>query len=360
MFLIAGFILFLALVSYHPLDRSLNTVAGFAHPVNMMGAVGAWFADLLLQTVGLAAYTLPGLILLLGWKWVRSSPIDAPWVKTIGALLWALATCTALGMLQDWRPIAGVVPAGGILGLLTADALVNAMNVPGALLVTLAVWVASLYMVSTFEMSRIPGWVMAPFAWTRAITAKYRGWREQQAERAREKAAERAARRAAQEHAEQILAQTNPVIASEIAATGMPPIVDPLQPLAPAMKASAAAAGAPASRRSKAADLPPWETARQGASPLIEDIPIRELEPPKPQETVGPKEDPEPADVRRDPSAPRQRTEFKKPPTYLLQEPAARTAWDSQELKDTALQIKAKFEEFNVRGSVTQINPGPV
>src|SRR6202012_4191402 len=31
-----------------------------------------------------------------------------------------------------------------------------------------------------------------------------------------------------------------------------------------------------------------------------------------------------------------------------------------QELKSTAAAIKAKFEEFNVFGSVTQINPGPV
>ena len=48
------------------------------------------------------------------------------------------------------------------------------------------------------------------------------------------------------------------------------------------------------------------------------------------------------------------------PPTDLLQEPAARSAYDTQELKEIAVRIKSKFEEFNVRGSVTQINPGPV
>src|SRR5206468_3939965 len=31
-----------------------------------------------------------------------------------------------------------------------------------------------------------------------------------------------------------------------------------------------------------------------------------------------------------------------------------------QELKETALRIKSKFEEFNVLGNVVQINPGPV
>ena len=43
-----------------------------------------------------------------------------------------------------------------------------------------------------------------------------------------------------------------------------------------------------------------------------------------------------------------------------MQEPPERTAFDSLELKETAARIKAKFEEFNVRGTVTQINPGPV
>jgi DNA segregation ATPase FtsK/SpoIIIE, S-DNA-T family len=51
---------------------------------------------------------------------------------------------------------------------------------------------------------------------------------------------------------------------------------------------------------------------------------------------------------------------FQLPSTELLQEPIARSAFDSQELKETAAQIKSKFEEFNVRGSVVQINPGPV
>ena len=48
------------------------------------------------------------------------------------------------------------------------------------------------------------------------------------------------------------------------------------------------------------------------------------------------------------------------PPTSLLNEPQGRSPYDAQELKDIAARIKAKFEEFNVLGSVVQINPGPV
>jgi len=53
-------------------------------------------------------------------------------------------------------------------------------------------------------------------------------------------------------------------------------------------------------------------------------------------------------------------TTYRLPSTELLQEGQGRSAYDEQELKDIAVRIKAKFEEFNVLGSVVQINPGPV
>ncbi|MEO5926473.1 MAG: DNA translocase FtsK [Bryobacteraceae bacterium] len=362
-FLVAGLIVFLALVSYQPLDRSWNTVSALAQPVNIIGAVGAWMSDLLLQAFGLAAYTFPILILLLGWKWVRSSDISAPWAKVTGGLLWTVATCTGLGLLPDWRPIAGTLPAGGILGLLAANALVEQMNVTGASLIAMCAWVISLYMISTFEMARVPVWFAAPISWVRAITAKFRAWKEKQAEIAKEKAAERASNRAAQAQAEKVMRKQKPSVG--VPDDGEPeeeyqivPIIDPTAQTG--MLANAAAAGAaiaPAKRNrvvKPIAETPPWES----APPAIDDIPIRELEPPKAQETVGPTVDPEPSTAVV--AGARPRTQFQMPPTQLLQEPAARTAWDSQELKDTAAQIKSKFEEFNVRGNITQINPGPV
>jgi S-DNA-T family DNA segregation ATPase FtsK/SpoIIIE len=362
-FLVAGLIVFLALVSYHPLDRSWNTVSGPAQPINIIGAMGAWMADLLFQSLGLAAYTVPVLILLLGWKWVRSSAITTPWAKLIGGLLWTGATCTALGLFSTWRPIAGTLPAGGLLGLLTADALVAMMNVTGAALVAFCGWVISIYMISTFEMARLPGWFKAPFAWASAMVTKFRTWKERQAAVAEEKAVERAARRTAQQQAEQVMQKLAPVDAIGEESPFELSIIDPMAgqtgPLAKAAAAGASPAIAPA-RKSRilkpVVDSPPWEEAPPAS---VDDIPIRELELPKAQETVGPTVDPEPSTVAAGATS-RPRTTFQMPPTQLLQEPAARTAWDSQELKDTAAQIKSKFEEFNVRGNVTQINPGPV
>ncbi|HLW77652.1 MAG TPA: DNA translocase FtsK, partial [Bryobacteraceae bacterium] len=114
-------------------------------------------------------------------------------------------------------------------------------------------------------------------------------------------------------------------------------------------------------------DSPPFDR----VPAALDDIPIRTLEyapiqtapEPEPAPAPPPARRAKPRDAARDlprDSAARQRVDFRLPPTDLLQEPAARGAYDSQELKEIAGRIKSKFEEFNVRGSVTQINPGPV
>jgi DNA segregation ATPase FtsK/SpoIIIE, S-DNA-T family len=79
---------------------------------------------------------------------------------------------------------------------------------------------------------------------------------------------------------------------------------------------------------------------------------------------VEPPPEPEPKARKRTPApaeshAPARRA-YALPPTSLLNEPQGRPAYDEDELKQIAARIRAKFEEFNVFGSVVQINPGPV
>src|SRR5580698_7685942 len=333
--LIAGLFIFFGLVSYSPLDPSWNTVTGAAKPVNLTGRVGAFFADFFLQTLGLGAYAVPVLILLLGWMWIRSEPIEAQWAKVLGAGMFLMATCTAFGFASTWQPITGGVPAGGLIGTVLAEYLISAMNVTGAALFTAGCWIAAIYLVSSFEMSRLPGWFRIPMNLVSGIVARFRAWRDASAMAAKARAEKRALKRAMQQEQAPEPAEARAAIEQH----DSPPIVDPLE-------------------------RAPWE---ETSSPFpVEDIPIRMLEPtPISQQMV---ETP-PATPTRTASRPgakpepgprKRRTDFRLPPTSLLQEPVARSAFDSQELKETAARIKSKFEEFNVLGSITQINPGPV
>jgi S-DNA-T family DNA segregation ATPase FtsK/SpoIIIE len=331
LFLIAGLFVFFGLVSYHPLDPSWNTVTGAAKPVNLTGRIGAFFADLLLQILGLGAYAVPVLILLLGWMWIRSAPIKAQWAKVLGAGMFLASTCTAFGFASNWQPINGGIPAGGLLGSILAEALVSSMNMTGAVLFTLGCWIVSIYLVSSFEMSRLPGWFEVPLSWLSVLAARFRAWRESRALEAKARAEKRALQRAMKEQP----ASETPSVRKGTEQPDSPPIVDPLE-------------------------RAPWE--EPSASPLpVEDIPIHMLEPTPVSQLM---EIPPAAPTRvssKPEAAPRKyRTDFRLPPTTLLQEPVARTAFDTQELKETAAKIKSKFEEFNVLGSVTQINPGPV
>jgi DNA segregation ATPase FtsK/SpoIIIE, S-DNA-T family len=358
-FLLAGLFLFFSLVSYYPLDPSWNTSTS-AKPINLTGLVGASISDALLQGFGLGAYVLPVLVLILAWRWLRGSAIAAPWARLAGGLAWVASTCTALGLFKDWHPIAGAIPGGGLIGMVIADYVVSKMNLTGAVLVTGAVWILSLYLISTFEMARLPAWFAAPIRILMGIWDRLVAWRARWIEHSQQRAQQRARQRAEKAAALKAAREATPaavVIPEPAGVPDNPEIVDPLK------RDVAAAAGAtPAPRPAQIDDAPPW----------IDDIPIRALEsqpePPLRGTTfIEPPSEQLEKELAKIHAAPKRdlpplkpRFVFQLPSTELLQEPIARSAFDSQELKETAGQIKSKFEEFNVRGSVVQINPGPV
>jgi S-DNA-T family DNA segregation ATPase FtsK/SpoIIIE len=353
-YLLAALFVLLSLVSYHPQDPSWNSVTG-AHAKNLTGPIGATIADVTLQLFGFAAFGLPVLIAALAWKWLRSSPLEAPWVKIIGAGGLIASICTAFGLLPDWHPIAGLIPASGIVGVLAADYLVESLNITGAALLTAACGVISLYLVSTFSMATLQRWFEGPAAWWSRRVAAYRAWRERRRQAAEQKAQMRAERRAMKRTAAEAAAaekrgRTKPM-RTAAPAGDTPPIVDP---------------------RAEENDEPPFDmpaAARQNEANRskpepdeAEEIPIRELELPAPAAyaAIPVPSTPAPSSSRNEPEPARRRIEWQTPPTSLLHEPAARSPYDSQELKDIAARIKSKFEEFAVHGSVVQINPGPV
>jgi len=338
-FLFTGLFMLLGLASYHTFDPSWNTVNEGAKPLNLTGRVGAHVADVLLQTFGLTAFAIPVLIFLLGWKWIRQTVIQAPLARITGWILLLAATCTAFGFASDWRPIAETLPAGGFAGLVLLDFLNTSLNQTGAVLFTVVCWILGLYLVSTFEMAMLGSWFSRPVGWSRGASGRWHQWRERRALVAKQRAEKRTLQRA--------LAREARASREALEDQAQGPLIPDSAPLEPIRITQSIEAS--------------------NAEPVIEDIPIRpmdyavventevEPEPPPPVDiTRGRKTKAEPVDFSK------RKTNFKIPPTDLLQEPQGRTTFDSHELKETAARIKSKFDEFNVRGSVTQINPGPV
>jgi S-DNA-T family DNA segregation ATPase FtsK/SpoIIIE len=143
-----------------------------------MGRLGAYFADLALQSLGISAYLMPVFIWLLGWKWVRSSDLRSPSIKVLGAVALWLSVASACGLLASWHPLRGDIRASGVLGMLIADYLVSAMNRTGALIATTACSVIAVYLISTFEVAMLRRWFAGPIARVQAMRNRLRAWSE--------------------------------------------------------------------------------------------------------------------------------------------------------------------------------------
>ncbi len=327
-FLLSSIFLTLSLVSYHPSDPSWNTATGLVSPGNLTGSIGSHLADLLLQAFGLASFLLPFFLVALGWKWIRSRPIESPIAKVFGAALMLGSAAAALSLFSGWRLFGGAILPGGVVGMFSAAWLVSLLNTAGTILVLAASLLVSLYLVSSFSLFRVSARIQAALGVGSAAGHWWRDWRKK--------------RRAAREHDAAILRERAQERARRMAEH----------------LGAAATAGGPAA------------PAEQDGFEPIHDIPIRtqeDLAPPpsSPAATAEEAETPKAAhaprlDMPYSPPAVSEQAEFRLPSTELLNPAPARNTHDEQELKELAAAIKAKFEEFNVFGSVVQINHGPV
>ena len=139
----------LSLVSYSPLDRSFNVPSGDADPVNLGGLVGAYLADVMLQGLGLTAYVLPAILLLLAVRLFRREPRGLGGLRVLGygVLLWALAMLVSLV-----HEVEVARDSGGVLGGFSGDVLTRMFGYAGACVITLFVLLTAVMLMSQTSM----------------------------------------------------------------------------------------------------------------------------------------------------------------------------------------------------------------
>ncbi len=168
----AAGILLLSLLTYHASDPSLNTVGGGlnpAHPArNWTGLLGAYCADLTLQTIGIAALLIPLVVGRVGVSWMRSRKVGAGMVKTAGVLLWLVFAPAGVALLPLHSLWMGALPLAGAEGLVVAQTLVHLLNAPGAAILTGLMIALSLYLATSFALSTAPQWFTGQFAFLRS------------------------------------------------------------------------------------------------------------------------------------------------------------------------------------------------
>ena len=324
---VSAILLFLALISYSPLDRSLNTAApapGGSPARNWIGLFGAMLSDLLLQAFGIGIFLLPLMLGLFGARWFKSRTVSSPLAKCMGALALLVFVPGLLGLLPwHWRWV-HAVPIEGLLGRVVGDVLIHYFNLTGAYIVCSAVIAVALYLSTAFSFGAMRVWLETRFAFAFAAWDRLQDWRM---ERAKLKAQKELERRRAMKTKPLVTTQVVPAkrpLEDKREKTGIEKVMEEAVPT-PAAAPLAAPVPPPAS----AADAP----------------------------GIGARAD---GDLKRKTVMPRVSGGYKLPSSSLLHRPDQQQSVDEEELRNLALVLTEKCAEFDVRGTVTHINPGPV
>jgi S-DNA-T family DNA segregation ATPase FtsK/SpoIIIE len=178
--LVAAGLLLLALISYTPSDPSFNTVGGggTAHPAhNWTGLIGAYTADLLLQTLGIAIFFVPLALLRIGVSWMRSRRVGSISAKAAGLLLWLVFAPAMIALLPGHALWRHALPISGIEGTILAGGLTHFVNYPGAVIVCGLMVALSLYLTTSFLLATVHVWFTDHFGFVRNLSERYTAWK---------------------------------------------------------------------------------------------------------------------------------------------------------------------------------------
>ncbi|MBF0329184.1 MAG: DNA translocase FtsK 4TM domain-containing protein [Nitrospirae bacterium] len=133
-----------AVFSYSRWDNALFTFSN-APVRNYGGIVGAYISDIIMSLIGLAGYTVPFFMLAYGIKRILDRPknimqCSGAFVFLSASAVFAQLLCKSLNLKID--------EAGGIIGVLIARLLESLLSVIGAYIVSIALLIVSVFMVS--------------------------------------------------------------------------------------------------------------------------------------------------------------------------------------------------------------------
>jgi S-DNA-T family DNA segregation ATPase FtsK/SpoIIIE len=363
----------LCLWSYNPNDPSWNA-AGEASAHNWIGAVGANVAAALFQTIGLAAYLLPFLLLAAAWRRFRSRRINASVSRLVGLVLLVLSS-SALLTLANIRPFFDAsFNAGGLAGAVIASALVAGLNTVGAAILLAAVAATGLLLATRFSFAmfyeNLNLTLGHRFATLHAIPQRLRAWRlarrarkQMRIEMRRQARADRAALQYGAGSAKAAMSSIgpNPRIAGSQTNPDGSELAEAFASFSAAtstgtktMAAAAGAAMAPAKRSlwpSRGKATPVAESALVEA--MVRDAAVK-------RKIESPASDSLPFDGQRRISPKTAASDYQLPSVELLNEAEMRREQADDELLNMATKLAEKCREFNVTGQIKYICPGPV
>jgi DNA segregation ATPase FtsK/SpoIIIE, S-DNA-T family len=350
---VSALLLFLALVSYSPLDPSWNSASvltGSHAARNWIGVVGAYTADALLQFFGVGAFLLVIFPTMLGARWFRSTKVQSPIAKSLGGIWLMMFIPALLALLPGHLLWMHVIPIEGLLGRVGGDFLIHYLNLVGAYIVCATLLAVALYLSTAFSFSSIQLWAPTRFAFVTALWNRYKDWQEERAKKRQQKELEQ--RRISKPVVKTQLIQTRPQSSQQLSP----------EPRRTGIERMMAEEHVGTDAHVRSLERSSTSTGGILAESLASDA-MTEAGP-----GVTNPEVPEVEVMERGDSGRKAKTTmpriaaggYKLPSSSLLQRPDEQQAVDADELKLLAQVLTEKYAEFDVHGAVTQINPGPV
>jgi S-DNA-T family DNA segregation ATPase FtsK/SpoIIIE len=313
--LLGGVLAFLALLSYDPRDPNIFTwTAGgeAASPNNWIGGFGASLAAALYALVGLAAWALTALLLILGWRRFWGRPLPNPASKAAGIGLLFFSAPMLLSLALGRRRLYGEeTDAGGLIGRALADAARGRIGTTGAVLLAVTLVLLAVPLATQVSLGDVFLRLRVRFA---SLAGRLTvGWARHRDRRTKER-----------------LRRT--VVAKHLEKASKEPISLEDVPFAP-----------------------------EDAPPIVKEVPgpgrfsIRKTQ-------AAPRAAAPPARKKPEPqqSLPLTVSGYTYPPVSLLEKREQEGAVDRKVLAETGRLITAKCAEFGVEGEVAEYHPGPV
>ena len=337
-------LLLVALISWNPADASLNAASSLP-TTNWLGANGALFADIFMQSLGLAAW--PAALLLIAFGVARAvgdalqqrlKPTPLKALAATGGTLLLSSALAALAAPAAWPLAAGLGGLWGdaVTGLAAKG--ITALHIPaGRIIAGLIFLIASLWMLAYAVGIRAMDFIDA-LHWGKSLRAPA----------APQAAVKKAQRAKPSEDAPAKSARAKP--APRAAAAQDEPAYE--------VEAPTYADETQAGSQTAYDDLPPWEEA----------LPVETAPRPSAPRAVEPRVAAVKAPKARKDDLDQQAFDFTRPegdfdlpPLGILSKPGQRTASvDEDSLKQNAKMLEGVLQEFGVRGVIDQIRPGPV
>jgi len=161
-FLFGGLFLALTLIRYNPADPGIGDVSLGVGVRNLGGVVGAKVSDLLVQSIGLASFVFPLVLVYSARLLFIRKKVRLLWWKLIAFVPWLIALSAIIHLIWSKVTVFEVqLDSGGLFGAILSSALTSLFNRPGAAVMLVMLWILLTMLTTGGSIAAATRWSVA-------------------------------------------------------------------------------------------------------------------------------------------------------------------------------------------------------